>query len=113
MSFAEQLGELVGTIIDADTGQVLPTALIAISSGMGIQEYTGSFRIPVYVGMQAEYRITLPGYLDKTGEISNFYGNKVEIMYFTNSDHTQGSGENLDMSEYDREVEYNIELSKK
>jgi hypothetical protein len=113
MSFAETLSELVGTIIDADTGQALPTAQITISSGLGIKEYTGSFRLPVYVAMQLEYRVTMPGYEDKIGEISNFYGNKMEIMYFTTSDHTQGSGGIFDLPGYGQEVDYSIELSKK
>jgi hypothetical protein len=113
MSFAEPLGDLVGTIIDADTGQTLPTAHVTISSGMGINEYTGSFRLPIYTAMQLEYRVTLAGYEDKIGEISNFYGNKMEIMNFTNADHTQGSGEIFDLSEYGQEVDYSIELSRK
>ena len=113
MSFAETLNELVGTIIDADSGQALPSAHITISSGMGTQEYTGSFRLPVYVGLQLEYRVTMPGYVEKIGEISNFYGNKMEIMYFTNTDHTHGRGDIFDLPVYGQEVDYSIELSKK
>jgi hypothetical protein len=113
MSFAESLTKLVGTIVDADTGQTLPTAHITISSGLGIKEYTGSFRLPVYVAMQVEYQVTMPGYEDKIGEISNFYGNKMEIMYFTTSDHTQGRGDIFDLTGYGQEVNYSIELSKK
>jgi hypothetical protein len=113
ISFAETLSELVGTIIDADTGQALPTAQITISSGLGIKEYTGSFRLPVYVAMQLEYRVTMPGYEDKIGEISNFYGNKMEIMYFTTTDRTQGRSDIFDLPGYGQEVDYSIELSKK
>jgi hypothetical protein len=51
-------------IIDADSGQALPTAHITISSGLGIQEYTGSFRVPVSGGLQLEYRVSMPGYVD-------------------------------------------------
>jgi hypothetical protein len=113
MSFAERLGELVGTIIDADTGQALPAAHVTISSGLGIEEYTGSFRLPIYTAMQLEYRATLSGYEDKIGEISNFYGNKMEIMHFTSSDRAQGRGDIFDLSVYGQEVDYDIELTKK
>ena len=113
MSFAETLNELVGTIIDADSGQALPTAHITISSGLGTQEYTGSFRVPVYVGLQLEYRVSMPGYIEKIGEISNFYGYKMEIMYFTNTDHSQGRGDIFDLPGFGQEVDYSIELSKK
>jgi hypothetical protein len=113
MSYAEALSDLVGTVIDADTGQALSTAHITISSAMGIQEFSGSFRLPVYTDMQLEYRISMPGYLDKIGEISNFYGNKMEIMYFTNADHTHGMGDIFDLPGYGQEVDYSIELSKK
>jgi hypothetical protein len=113
MSFAETLSELVGTVIDAETGQALPAAHITISSGMGTQEYSGSFRLPVYAAMQLEYRVINPGYADKIGEISNFYGNKMEIMYFTTSDHTQGRGDIFDLPGYGQDVDYSIELSKK
>lgn len=113
MSFAEILSELVGTIIDADTRQALPTAHITISSGMGIQEFSGSFQLPVYTAMQLEYHISMPGYVDKIGEISNFYGNKVEIMYFDNADRTHGMGDIFDLPGNGQELDYNIELSKK
>jgi len=113
MSFAEALSDLVVTIIDAETGQALPNAHITISSGLGIQDYTGSFRLPVYVAMQMEYKVTLPGYEDKIGEISNFYGNKIEIMHFTNADHTRGSGDTFDLPGYGQKLDYSIELSKK
>jgi hypothetical protein len=113
MSFAETLSELVGTVIDVETGQALPAAHITISSGMGTQEYTGSFRVPVYVAMQLEYRVTMQGYVDKIGEILNFYGNKMEIMYFTTSDHTQGRGDIFDLPGYGQEMDYSIELTKK
>jgi len=49
----------------------------------------------------------------KLGVISNFYGNKVEIMYFTTADHTQGSGDIIDLPAYGQQVDYSIELSKK
>jgi hypothetical protein len=39
MSFAETLGELVVTIIDAETGQALPTARITISSGWASKSF--------------------------------------------------------------------------
>ena len=113
MSFAETLSELIRTIIDADTGQSLPTAHIIISSGMGIQEYFGSFRLPVYVAIQLEYQVSMPGYEDKIGEISNFFGDKMEIMYFTNADHTQGRGDIFDLPESGQEVDYSIKLFKK
>jgi hypothetical protein len=113
MSFAESLGELVVTIIDADIGQALPTAHITISSGMGIQEFIGSFRLPVYTAMQMEYQVSMPGYEDKIGEISNFYGNKMEIMYFTNADSKQGVGDIFDLLGNSQEVDYNIQLFKK
>ena len=112
MSFAEVLIELAVRVVDVDTKQVLPTAQITISSGMGLQEFTGSFRIPVYTAMQVEYQISMPGYAEKIGEISNFYGNKMEIMYFDSSDRTHGMSDSFDLEEYDKEVEYNIELSK-
>jgi len=112
MSFAEMLNELVGTIVDADTGQSLPTTHITISNGLGIQEYTGSFHLPVYVGMQLEYHVTMPGYADKIGEISNFYGSKLEVMYFTNTDHTQGRGDIFDLPGPGQVVNTSIELSK-
>lgn len=70
-------------------------------------------RLPIYVGMQLEYRVSMPGYVAKNGEISNFYGNKIEIMYFTNTDHTEGKGDIFDLSEFGQELDYSIELSKK
>jgi hypothetical protein len=63
--------------------------------------------------MQLEYQISMPGYVDKIGEISNFYGNKLEIMYFDNTDRTHGMGETFDLPANDQELDYSIELSKK
>lgn len=113
MSFAEKLGELAGTIIDAETGEALPEAHITLTSGLGIKEYAGTFSIPIYAAMQLEYQVTLPGYVDKTGEISNFYGNKMEVMYYTNADRTRGRGDIFDLLEDGKEVDYSIELSRK
>lgn len=113
LTFAEALGDLVGTVVDAETGEALPTVRIILSSGMGIQEFTGSFRLPVYDSMQTAYQISMPGYVDLVGEIFNFYGNKMDIMYFTNADHTQGSGNMLDVPGYGQDVDYTFELVRK
>jgi len=112
MSFAEALIELVVTVVEADSRQALPYAHVTISSGMGIQEFTGGLRLPVYTAMQLEYHISMPGYMDKDGEISNFYGNKMEIMYFTNADRNHGMGDIFDLPVNFQEVDYSIELSK-
>jgi hypothetical protein len=112
VSFAEALNELSVTVIDGATKLPLPDAAITISSGLGIQEYKGSFRMPIYAAMQLEYRISLAGYVGKNGTISNFYGNKLEIMYWTNENHTQGEGYTIDLPGNGQVVKHSIELDK-
>lgn len=112
MSFAEFLNNLSLTVIDADTKQALPEAQITLSSGLGIQEYSGSFRLPIYAAMQVEYKVSLAGYADKSGQISNFYANKLEIMYWTDPEHSRGSGNTLDLPVDGQEVNFSMELTK-
>jgi hypothetical protein len=113
LAFAESLGELVVTVFDSETGEPLPDARITLSNGMGIQEFDGGFRLPVYVSLQTAYQILLPGYEDRVGEIFNYFGNKMDIMYFTNAEHTRGSGDTLELPGNGQQVEYVIKLVKK
>jgi hypothetical protein len=112
MSYAEALGDLSVTVIDAETKQALPDAHVVISSGLGIQEFNGSFKLPIYTAMQLEYQVSLSGYLTKTGQISNFYGTKLEIMYQGVVDPARGNGYIFDLPGNGQTVEYQIELAK-
>jgi hypothetical protein len=113
MVFAEALGELVGTVVDAETGEPLPMASIILSSGMGVQEFTGAFRLPVYEGFGVAYQISMPGYEQRVGEIKQYYGNKLDIMYFTNADHSRGRGGDVDLPGFGQQVDYTFELTRK
>lgn len=113
MTFAEELGEMVATVVDSVTGEPLPEAKILISSGLGEQEFMGGFRLPVYANMEVAYRVSLPGYEDKVGVIRNFYGDKLDIMYYTNPEHSQGTGETFNLAGDGQQVTCTIPLSKK
>ena len=112
LSFSEGLGELVGTVSDAVTGAELPEAQITLSSGTRSQEFRGSFRLPVYVDLQVDYQISLPGYLDRIGKMTQFAGNQLDIMWFTTADRSRGQGDTLILPGYGQQVDYTFELSK-
>jgi len=112
LTFAEALGELVATVSDAGTGEALPTAQIVLSSGMGIQEFTGSFRLPVYASMQVAYQIHMPGYVDRIGEIQNVLGNKLFILDSPTANPSQGQGGMFDLPGQGQQVDYTFALSR-
>jgi len=111
--FAQAMGELEGAVTDAATGEALPAARILLSSGMGIQEFAGSFRLPVYARMQVAYQISMPGYADLTGEIQNSYQNKLFIQDNPHPDGSERQGAAIDLPGDGQQVEYTFVLSKK
>jgi hypothetical protein len=113
LAFSEGVGDLGARVVDSVTGEALPDAKILISSGLGNQEFTGGFLLQVYNAMGVAYQVSLAGYEDKVGEIKNFYGNKLEVMYYTTPDHSQGMGDTLELTGYGQQVNYAITLSKK
>jgi hypothetical protein len=110
--FAEALGDLVTTVIDAGTGQPLPAAQIVLSGGMGIQEFTGGFRLPLYTSIQVAFQIHEPGYVDRTGEIQNVLGTKLSILDNPNPNPGQGQGGMFALPGYGQQVDYTFELSR-
>jgi len=79
--FAMGFGTLKGEIVDAQSGEPLPGAHIILTNAMGIQEYAGSFSLPLYAGFQMDYRIFAPGYPDQVGNILHSNGTKLDIMH--------------------------------
>lgn len=112
ISFAEKIGELVLDVKDEQTGIILSDANIQLSSGMGIEDYTGEARIPLYAGIQMEFKISQPGYLEKVGKIDIISGNKLGIDVFSNPEKTTGEGAIVDLPPSGQPVGYSFLLTK-
>lgn len=112
ISFAEKIGELVLDVKDEQTGEILSAATIQISSGMGIKDYIGEARFPLYAGIQMEFKINQPGYLEKEGKIDIIYGKKLSIDVFSNPEKTTGEGAILDLPPSGQPVGYSFLLTK-
>lgn len=108
--FGQEYGTLVANVIDAQSGQPLPGAQITLENGMGIQKYTGEFKLPLYAGVQVKFTVSAPGYPDLNGQIANRYADQLMISFVSPIGQAGGFSQLLDMPSEDLELPFSFRM---
>lgn len=106
LSFGRAFGTLHAIVADSNTGNTLPGAVSVFENELGVQTFTGEFELPLYAGVQYNYRISAAGLPDRVGRLANSYDTKVFIDTVHPQGAAQGYSQIIEMPDYGKTLDF-------